>query len=284
VKVKRLLFRVLAVFATVVAALLVAAAVVPAPRLLPRATEDRPDDVRGPQIHVVYAVPRGGEDRRLDRNGVVSDSVASWNRWLREQTGGSELRLDTARGLLDVTYFQSQLTAAEMKDHGGMVVTALEGELLDSGLVSPRKLYAIYYDGPSNVACGQGAWPPSVPGRTAALYLRGLDGTKTACKNESLSSWAPGYWEFGMLHELLHALGFVPACARHDTGTGHVSDDPGDLMYTGRRRWRPSRLDAAHDDYFRAGIKGCPDLADSPYLVRLEQVGDPGQERPERQP
>ncbi|MDQ5820825.1 MAG: hypothetical protein M3540_05240, partial [Actinomycetota bacterium] len=235
------------------------------------ATEDRPDDVRGPQIHVVYAVPRGGHDRRLDRNGVLADSVASWNRWLRSQTGGSELRLDTARGLLDVTYFQSPLTADEMEEQHGWVVTTLERELSDSGVTTPGKLYAIYWDGPSKAGCGQGSWPPSFPGRTAALYLRGLDGTKSACEKESLSSWAPGYWEFGMLHEVLHALGFVPACARHDTGTGHVSDDRRDLMYTGSEPWHPGRLDVGHDDYFRARIHDCPDLAASPYLVRSKR-------------
>jgi hypothetical protein len=267
VSVKRVLVLPVAVVAAVFVPLTVAVAVVPAPLLLPRATLDRPDDVSGPQIHVVYAVPRGGKDSLLDRNGALADSVASWNRWLRSQTGGSEFRLDTAGGLLDVTYFQSPLTADEMQEQYGRALMTLERELSDSNAFAPGKLYAIYYDGPSKVGCGQGSWPPFYPGRTAALYLGGLDGTKTACRKESLSSWAPGYWEFGMLHELLHALGFVPACARHDTGTGHVVDSPSDLMYTGNQRWHPGRLDVGHDDYFRAHIGGCPDLADSPYLV-----------------
>ena len=269
--VKRVLVLPVALVAAVFVPLTVAVAIVPAPRLLPRATFDRPDDVRGPQIHVVYAVPRGGKDRLLDRNGALADSVASWNRWLRSQTGGSEFRLDTADGLLDVTYFQSPLTADEMQEQYGRALMTLERELSDSNAFAPGKLYAIYYDGPSKVGCGQGSWPPYYPGRTAALFLGGLDGTKTECRKESLSSWAPGYWEFGMLHELLHALGFVPACARHDTGTGHVVDSPSDLMYTGDQRWRPGQLDVGHDDYFRAYIRGCPDLADSPYLGRTKR-------------
>jgi hypothetical protein len=268
VSVKRVLVFPVVFVTAVFAALILAFAAVPRARLLPRATADRPDDVRGPQVHVVYAVPRGGKDRQLDRNGALADSVASWNRWLRSQTGGSELRLDTSRGLLDVTYFQSPLTADEMEEQDGWVVTTLERELADSSALAPGKLYAIYYDGPSNVGCGQGSWPPYFPGRTAALYLRGLQGR---CTKESLSSWAPGYAEFGMLHELLHALGVVPTCARHDTGTGHVTDNPDDLMYTGNHRWRPGRLDVGHDDYFRAHIEGCPDLADSPYLVRTKR-------------
>jgi hypothetical protein len=268
VSLKRVLAAAAVLVSAAFASLTTAAAFVPAARLLPRATADRPDDVQGPQIHVVYAVPSGGEDRRLDRNGAIADSVASWNRWLGGHTGGLKLRVDTAGGLLDVTYFESPLTADEMADQDGWVVTTLERELADSGLLARGKIYAIYYDGPSRVGCGQGSSPPRFSGRSAALYLHGLEGTKTPCKTASLSSWAPGYWEFGMLHELLHALGFVPACARHDTGTGHVTDSARDLMYYGDRQWRPGSLDVGHDDYFGAHIRGCLDLAHSSYLTR----------------
>jgi hypothetical protein len=42
-------------------------------------------------------------------------------------------------------------------------------------------------------------------------------------------------------------------------------------MYTGDEPWgvndwRRMRLDVGHDDYFMAGVPGCPDLSNSPYL------------------
>jgi hypothetical protein len=37
-------------------------------------------------------------------------------------------------------------------------------------------------------------------------------------------------------------------------------------MYAGTQPWTPSVLDVGHDDYFRAGIAGCLDLASSSYL------------------
>jgi hypothetical protein len=40
-------------------------------------TSDRPDDVSGPQIQVVYALPADGTDRDLDENGTLDASVAS---------------------------------------------------------------------------------------------------------------------------------------------------------------------------------------------------------------
>jgi hypothetical protein len=45
--------------------------------VLPRATSDRPDDVSGPQIQVVYALPADGTDRDLDENGPLDASVPS---------------------------------------------------------------------------------------------------------------------------------------------------------------------------------------------------------------
>jgi hypothetical protein len=74
--------------------------------------------------------------------------------------------------------------------------------------------------------------------------------------------------DFAVLHEILHAIGFVPSCAPNHTRDGHVSDSPRDLMYAGAEPWRPAVLDAGSDDYFHAHILGCAELAVSPYLDR----------------
>ena len=71
------------VLVVLLASLVAALAAQSAPLALPRATTDRPDDASGPQVHVVYAIPLGGEDRQLDVNGVLAGSVNSWNTWLR---------------------------------------------------------------------------------------------------------------------------------------------------------------------------------------------------------
>ena len=73
-----------------------------------------------------------------------------------------------------------------------------------------------------------------------------------------------------MIHEVLHALGFVPTCAPHHTSAGHVSDSPADLMYAGSAPWTPSTLDLGHDDYYDAQVPGCLDLATSPYLASAQ--------------
>lgn len=236
---------------------------------LPRATADRPDVAQGPQIHVVYAVASDGTDRGLDTNGTIEASVRAWNGWLAGQTGGKGgLRIDTSAGSVDITFVPLPETDAQIAARGAFVRDELERLLHAAGLNAPDKVYAVYYDGTSTFACGGGAWPPTLPGNVAAMYLHGLPSGPVPCdRNPIAPNGQPGYIDFSMLHELLHTLGFVPTCATHHTRAGHVSDATNDLMYAGDAPWQlPPLLDVGHDDYFAAGRAGCLDLAASPYL------------------
>lgn len=68
-----------------------------------------------------------------------------------------------------------------------------------------------------------------------------------------------------MAHEILHELGFVPTCAPHFTGHGHVGDDKHDLM-SPMLEFGEETLDVGNDDYYRTHRRGCPDLDRSPYI------------------
>ena len=63
----------------------------------------------------------------------------------------------------------------------------------------------------------------------------------------------PQIMDFAMLHEVLHTMGFVPTCAAHHTRSGHVFDNPRDIMFVGDEPWRPAILDVGQDDYYHAG-------------------------------
>jgi len=62
-----------------------------------RSTTDRLDDITGAQVHVVYVLPSDGQDRQLDTNGTLRNTVGSWQTWLSGQTAGRVWRLDTYR-------------------------------------------------------------------------------------------------------------------------------------------------------------------------------------------
>jgi hypothetical protein len=241
-----------------------------AERAVPRATADRPDEVRGPQLHVVYAVPSDGTDRALDTSGAIQSSVASFQRWLATETGGATLRQDTFEGSLDVTFVRLPRTDAEIAGRGAFVRDELEALLRTAGQIAVGKLYAVYYDGSSTFSCGGGAWPPTLNGSVAAMYLHGRPPGAPACDTNSLAAPGapPGYLDYAMLHELLHTLGAVATCAPHHHQAGHVDDRPDDIMWAGPAPWQiPGLLDPGRDDYYGHGRADCFDLARSPYLT-----------------
>ncbi len=235
-----------------------------------RAIQDRPDDVSGSQVHVMYVLPSDLDDRRLDVDGVLANSVGSFQTWLASRTAGRRLRIDTYQGEVDVTFFRLGRSDAVMQSYREFVRDEIERELAEAGLLRPGKLYAVYYDGGSVWSCGAGAWPPDLPGQVAAMYLRGTPPDAPACSTNDLASSptaAPGYFEFGMLHEILHTLGFVADNAPHEHARGHVPE-PTDLMYAGVEPWQPATLDVGQDDYYGNNVP--PEVlnfTNSPFLL-----------------
>jgi hypothetical protein len=237
-------------------------------RATDRSLVDRPDDIGGAQVHVVYAVPVDGVDAQLDINGAIAGSVASGEAWMRGQNGGNGLRYDTFQGALDVTFFRLSRTDAALSAYGAFLRDQIEAEMKTAGLLVQNKIYLVFYDGTSTYACGGGAWPPDLPGQVGALYLKGAVPGFLPCGANALrtANAAPGYWEFSGVHELMHTMGFVPRCSKNFVLNGHVGDDPRDLMYAGPLPWTPSILDVNGDDYLAPSDGLCLRLRDSPYV------------------
>ena len=238
---------------------------------------DLPDDVTGDQVHVMYVLPSDGSDRQLDVNGAITNSIAAWNGWFTAQTGGSRMRLDTFDGVPDVTFVrlpQTDAAVAATGDDRGQI----EADLHALGFNAPGKIYAVYYDG-SGEFCGSGAYPPTLVGNVAVLNLQGLDhrvNPPAVCASNPVGAdgATPGYFDYSMLHEVVHTLGFVAACAPHISVQAHVDDSNHDLMYSPRTTpaapWQfPAVLDVGRDDYYHHSIPGCLDLARSAFLTRF---------------
>lgn len=255
---------------------------------LARATADRPDEVAGPQIHVVYAVPSDGADRHLDDNGTIEGSVASSQLWLARETGGKAFRMDTYQGSLDITFARLTKTDAQLAALNEYVREGIESELHALGLDAADKMYAVYYDGSSNYSCGAAFWPPALSGNVVALYLRGLPDFQFPCASNPFAgaTQPPTYWEYVFAHEIVHGLGFVPACAPNHHRRGHVTSPNNDLMWAGDvGHWEfPAKLDVGRDDYYGHGRTDCPDLANSPYLVAHQIPPDPEPPPPDPEP
>lgn len=119
--------------------------------------------------------------------------------------------------------------------------------------------------------------PPDLIGHVGAMYLKGTPPGFRGCATNPFTTdpSRAGYLEIAMLHEIMHTMGFVPVCAPQEVLSGHVGDDPGDLMYAGDQPWRPTEIDADHLDYFRHGRADCLDLDKSVFLTPTDPAATP---------
>jgi hypothetical protein len=243
----------------------------------PRHLEDQADDLTGPQVHAVYALPSDAEDGNLDRYGDIERSFGAIQHWLSDAIG-LRLNLDTAGGALDVTFLRLPFTVQEGDERGAVLVADIESALRETIGIATGKIYAVYYAGPSAVACGNAA----VGGPVGAVFVNseGCSGEAVGGDAETASTY-----EAAMVHVLLHAFGAVPGCAPGRLETSpHVGDDVEDLMYAGPEWSREvlGRIDAGRDDYFEHGVPDCPDVATSGFWKPAEPVEAPvrGARRP----
>ena len=277
----------MALLASVMVALSLPAGAVPHRQVqaLDRSTVDRPDEVSGPMIHLIYATPADGPDRQLDTSGTVASEFNVGDGWFASQTG-LNYRLDTVGGEPDVSFVRFPLTDAQV--HAPNNSSVLLQQLAAASFNNPQKIYVVFYDGSATTACGT-----SNLDRLAVEYLQGYASTYPAgsppCSSQPLlpggatyPTTRPVYLELGTMHEIVHATppGYVSSCAPHwDSANPHHTTDTNDLMFGGGdsgKIWGQGGLtvDPGQDDYFGANVpKGCPNLKDSPYLTNQAYVG-----------
>ncbi len=223
----------------------------------PRSTKDRPDDIGGPQVHFVYAVPRDWEDRNRDRFGEVERAALSIQNWLASEVGQT-LRLDTYQGRPDVSFLRLSFTHQEGDGTAGGTVHDLlrEARSLE---VSGDKLLAFFYEGSVAGVCGSAP----ILGRGGAVYMGCADAELGAAED------AVSTYEVVMVHEFFHAFGAVASCAPNYVPGSHVNDLENDLMFAGvdrEPRGGETFIDVGRDDYYGHGRPDCNDVSRSRFL------------------
>ncbi len=224
-----------------------------------RTSVDRPDQSSLLQVKALYVVPSDGLDRQLDVNGRIATSVESVQRWFEAQ-GGKRLRFDTFDGSLDVAFLRLTSTTAQIEALASPL-GALRDALVAAGFTDPKKSYVMFYEGQQPGVCGSAYRP----GRQAGIYLHTPN-----CDEIGMSLTSPRWMDYTVIHEIFHNLGAVPDCAPNTSASGHVGDQPNDLMYSGPLpRPLPRVLDANRDDYWGHGRADCTDLTRSAFLDPL---------------
>lgn len=238
------------------------------PEGMPRVLGDRPDDAPGFQLRAVYVVPADAPDARLDELGAVARSLRAAGAWTSVQTGGRQLRLDTFQGKPDVAFLR-------LKDRGVDVARAeihlpVASGLAAAGLLNPMKTLLVYYDGPVDRRS------PVIGTTTPGISLVHL--RQGPFRAEAGPGGASGV-EYVVMHEALHALGFVGPCSPHHQEGDHVTDGENDLM-TAALPKGTVQLDINRDDYFGHGRPGCQDFGRSMFLEPLPENPEAPQGRP----
>jgi hypothetical protein len=223
------------------------------------ASLDRADATTGRQVHVVWAVPSDGPDTFATGAPRVADDLASIATWWAGQDPTRLPRLDDAvfpgGTCADISFVRLPLPAAAYRG-SGTAFTELSYELGISGFGNAYKKYLVYYDGPDvePEVCGTGGGDFGTGPAYAVVWLADCPGVP----DDSIAA-----------HELLHALGALPAGAPHACpgDTGHPCDSSQDVLYPYNSGVPLAQLllDVGHDDYY-AHSGSWPDIQDSPWL------------------
>jgi len=86
----------------------------PTPNAFTRNIGDKPDEVDGFQIKVIYVVPKDGKDRELDLDGSLQKIVTEGNNFLTQEIQ-RKFPIDSWQGNYDIEFFRTELTVAEIK-------------------------------------------------------------------------------------------------------------------------------------------------------------------------
>jgi len=217
--------------------------------------EDQPDVNDDHQIHFIYLLSSGGEDKELDINGWIEKTVHQVNdKFLKisarnkESNGiGQQFKLDmTKEGKLDVTFVRMNVSKQRL-DVGEYPTDVIYSYLRKVGFNNPKKVYASLANFKSkhgNSDGGEGGVPMMV------VYI------------PAIKTYGTKDMQLVILHELFHTQGASYGCGKRTYAGAHVKGH--DVL---ARDSVKSSIDSQNNTYYRHDIKGCADLAKSVFVT-----------------
>jgi hypothetical protein len=177
-----------------------------------RSIVDRPDEISGFQVHLVYVAAKGSRDSGWDTNGKIESWVVEANNWLNKQVD-RKLIFDTFAGDPDITFMQSKYRAAELcySDCNALEKLEAEYKAQQVSYVNSKSFVFVLDENLKNSSCG---WADS-PGNLALIHL----GDPSCVSSSSRERYGISWPAASLLHELFHTFGI-----------GHQCFDKSDLM------------------------------------------------------
>ena len=220
-----------------------------------RSLVDREDSTNDHQVHFIYAILKNGKDKEWDINGYieklalkVNENFLKWSSQNKKSNGiGQKFKYDFLKnGKLDVSFARLDLTRKQIDepDHPNGLIYK---ELFKQGFNNPKKVYAIISGFNSKHGNSDG-------GEGGPLF--------TILYGPAIKSYGSKGMEIVILHELFHTQGAAYDCGKRTYRGAHVKGS--DVLGSGDVT---TKIDSKNDTYYKHGIEGCPDLADSIFLT-----------------
>jgi len=220
-----------------------------------RSLVDREDSTNDHQVHFIYAILKNGKDKEWDINGYieklalkVNENFLKWSSQNKKSNGiGQKFKYDFLKnGKLDVSFARLDLTRKQIDepDHPNGLIYK---ELFKQGFNNPKKVYAIISGFNSKHGNSDG-------GEGGPLF--------TILYGPAIKSYGSKGMEIVILHELFHTQGAAYDCGKRTYRGAHVKGS--DVLGSGDVS---TKIDSKNDTYYKHGIEGCPDLADSIFLT-----------------
>jgi len=169
----------------------------PTPNAFTRNIGDKPDEVDGFQIKVVYVVPKDGKDRELDLDGSLQKIVTEGNNFLTQEIQ-RKFPVDSWQGNYDIEFFRSTLTKLELISiRDAHRVLFNEMKIFERKDVN-RKMYSFWIDVDSldnGTACG---YSNINDNRHAIAIGPQCSGRSAQFEDNRVTAW---------VHESLHGIG-----------------------------------------------------------------------------
>lgn len=186
-------------------------AILPPAKPLPVAAQDRPDDLSGFQVHVVYVVPKDAVSHDYQASGHIDTWVAIAQQWLQQRLGRT-LRFDTHQGRLDVTVMPSthtvaQLAAQDESGRGPLQMLAAEYRTANGGGWAGKSLLFIVDGQLSTQYCGLGE-----VGDDLALVTPVGEGCWTDDADYLGTGFGVNWISSTIVHEVFHNFGVRHSC------------------------------------------------------------------------
>ena len=220
-----------------------------------RSLVDREDSTIDHQVHFIYAILKNGKDKEWDINGYieklalkVNENFLKWSSQNKKSNSiGQKFKYDFLKnGKLDVSFARLNLTRKQI-DEPDYPNGLIYKELFKQGFNNPKKVYAIISGFNSKHGNSDG-------GEGGPLF--------TILYGPAIKSYGSKGMEIVILHELFHTQGAAYDCGKRTYRGAHVKGS--DVLGSGDVT---TKIDSKNDTYYKHGIEGCPDLADSIFLT-----------------